>query len=86
VVNFVVRAQRSVEGSATCKEGIPSRVKMPDLAREAAPDAAGRFVLRRVPAGRLTVAVTCPGLEFERTIDVPAEPGTLRGVRLSAAT
>ena len=83
VVNFVVRALRSVEGAATCPGGAPARIAAVEVPRQAIPDEKGRFVLRRLPAGRLTLAVSCPGLEYQQDIDVPVEPGTLRGVRLS---
>jgi hypothetical protein len=83
VVNFVVRAMRSVEGVASCPAGAPARVSVAEVSRQAAPDEKGRFVLRRLPAGRLTLVVSCPGMEFEHGIEIAAEPGIVRGLRLS---
>ena len=78
-----MRALRSVEGAATCGGGAPVKVAAAEVHREAIPDPTGRFVLRRLPAGHLTLVVSCPDMQFEQGIDVPPEPGTLRGVRLS---
>jgi hypothetical protein len=82
VVNFAVRAQRSIEGVAMCSSGPPPVVQVQEISREAAPDAAGRFVLRRLPAGVLTLAAHCPDGPIGKTIDVPADPGILRGQKL----
>ncbi len=47
-----------------------------------ATDATGRFVLRRLPAGVLTLAAHCPDGPIGKTIDVPVDPGILRGQKL----
>ncbi|MES3000275.1 MAG: carboxypeptidase-like regulatory domain-containing protein [Pseudomonadota bacterium] len=82
VVNFAVRAQRSVEGVAMCGSVPASLVRAPEISREAVPDATGRFVLRRLPAGVLNLQAQCPDGPIGKTIDVPAEPGILRGQKL----
>jgi hypothetical protein len=86
VVNFAVRAQRSVEGVAMCSKGPAPLVRVQEMGREAAPDEKGRFVLRRMPAGVHTLVATCPDGELNKSVNVPAEPGIVRGAKLVEAT
>jgi hypothetical protein len=85
VVNFTVRAQRSVEGLVACRAGPPATVRALEVSREVLPDDSGRFVLRRLPAGTLTLVASCAEGELRKTIDVPVEPGVMRGTKLTVA-
>jgi hypothetical protein len=82
VVNFAIRAQRSIEGTAMCGNNTAPLVRVQEIAREAAPDDKGRFVLRRMPAGVHTLVATCPTGDIKASINVPAEPGIVRGAKL----
>lgn len=81
-VNFTVRALRSLEGEVTGHGGAAATVTIPELSRSVTADAQGRFILRRLPAGPLTLVVNSAGRAAQTVVEMPAGPGTVRGVKL----
>jgi hypothetical protein len=81
-VNFVLRAMRSLEGVVAGVQGRPATVTVAELGRSVQTDAQGRFVIRGLPAGPLTLAV---GNDTAGTkVEMPAASGVVRGVRLES--
>lgn len=83
-VDFTVSAQRSVQGEVSGISGVPVRVLVLETGREVNTDDAGRFVLRGLPAGPLTLIVKSAGRETRQVIELPAHPAVLRQIKLSA--
>ncbi|MES2936369.1 MAG: hypothetical protein V4864_01725 [Pseudomonadota bacterium] len=85
-MDFAVRAQRGIEGMVAGTGGKPVQVLLlvGKTSRAVTTDAQGRFVLRAVPAGRLTLVVTNERGETRQAVEVPPEPGMVRGVQLAA--
>jgi hypothetical protein len=77
--DFVLRAQRSVQGRVP---GAPAGtiVAAPALGRSVPTDADGRFVLRGLPAGPLTLRANGASV----VVDVPAQPGRVADIELPA--
>jgi hypothetical protein len=84
VVNFTIRAQRSIEGVVAGTDGKPVSVSVPELSRSVRTDPAGRFILRGLPSGALAVVVTGSRGERRSILEVPPGPGVMRGVQLAA--
>lgn len=84
VVNFVVRAQRALHGIVEGVAGEPALVQVQELGREVRTDANGRFLLRGLPAGALTLTVKTARGERSEAVRLPDGPATLRDVRLAA--
>lgn len=80
-VNFVLRANRAIEGRVIGKSGSVV-VSIPEISREVATDADGRFMLRRVPPGRVTLMAADGERRVAQSVDVPAAAGVVRGVQL----
>jgi hypothetical protein len=80
-VNFVLRAQRAIEGRVIGRRGSVV-VSIDETSREVTTDADGRFVLRRVPAGRVTLVAVDGEQRVRRPVDVPEAAGVVRGVEL----
>jgi hypothetical protein len=81
---FEVVAQRSVAGRVTGVAGeAGATVCLLELDRctTAAPD--GRYVLRGLAAGELTLSATSGGRTASRTVTVPAAPGAIGGMDLA---
>lgn len=81
-VNFTVRALRSLEGVVAGVEGRPVAVVAPDVSQSVVTDAGGRFVLRRLPAGPLTLVVGEGAAARRNVVQIPDAPGVVRGVQL----
>lgn len=79
--DFVLRAQRSLRGAV---QGMQpgTQVVVPALGRSVAPDAQGRFVLRSLPAGPVTLVVRRGASEVSQVVELPAAPGRVDGVLL----
>lgn len=82
-VNFMVRAMRGLEGVVEGVNGAPVTVSVPELSRATTTDAQGRFMLRGLPAGALTLVFGRDGKSAQQTVRLPETPGTVRGVRLT---
>jgi hypothetical protein len=82
--DFSVRAQRSVSGTVAGTRGAPTRVAILENGRETQTDADGRFVLRGLPAGPVTLLARGEGGEVRQQLQMPAGPGTLKDIRLGA--
>jgi hypothetical protein len=82
VVNFTVRAQRSIDGIVSCGNGQAVPVSAEGFSRRAVTDPHGHFVLRGLPAGQLTLTAECPSGAVRKSVDIPAEPGVVRGIRM----
>jgi hypothetical protein len=82
-INFTVRALRSLEGVVAVAEGRAVTVAVPELGRSVTTDATGRFVLRRLPAGALTLVVGEGASARRHVLQVPDAPGVMRGVQLN---
>lgn len=74
-VNFSVRALRSIEGVAPGRPG--QLVTAVEAGRSATTDAEGRFVLRRLPAGPLTLVVG-EAANTTQVVEMPSGPGVVR--------
>lgn len=81
-VDFVVRAQRTLQGVVPVVGGELPVIELPQLRREVKPDAAGRFMLRGLPAGPLTLIVKTSRGSHRQVVEVPATPGSTAGVQL----
>jgi hypothetical protein len=87
-VEFTVRALRSITGSVTIYDPasfkrIPvsgAMVRIEQSGIEARTDASGRYILRRVPAGELTVTAERPGSARSKKVEVPQQPGEVRDI------
>jgi hypothetical protein len=84
VADFTVRAQRGVEGMVIGPGAQGISILALEAARTVRADASGRFVLRGLPAGPQTLVVTGARGEIRSVVDVPAEPGLLKGIRIQA--
>ncbi|HEV7914436.1 MAG TPA: carboxypeptidase-like regulatory domain-containing protein [Albitalea sp.] len=86
VADFSVRAQRTMSGLVRGQGDAMVTVTVLELKRSVTADAAtGRFVLRGLPAGALTLQVDSRLGRTCRIVTVPKEPGALGGLELSAA-
>lgn len=83
-MDFAVRAQRGLEGSIANAGGKPVQVLVEKVGRGATTDAQGRFMLRGLPAGKLTLVVKNEHGEKRHPVEIPSEPGMVRGVRIEA--
>ncbi|MDB5942012.1 MAG: hypothetical protein JWQ13_1578, partial [Ramlibacter sp.] len=80
VAEFTVRAQRVIEGVVDGTQGRRVTVRTLDNPRPVVSDARGRFILRGLPAGPVTLRVRNERGETRRVVDMPAEPGSVRGI------
>lgn len=80
VSDFVVHAQRVLEGRVVGGEGTAVSVLALEAGRSVVPDADGRFVLRGLPAGPLTMLVKTSEGEVRYSVEMPAKPGVMSGV------
>lgn len=78
---IVIRAERSITGTVHSRFGVTS-IRIVELDRAGTVDAEGRYVFRRMPAGRYTIEAVIDGDEQRRVVDVPATPTALRGIDL----
>jgi hypothetical protein len=83
-VNFVLHAMRSLEGVVAGAEGRAVRVTAIELGRSASTDAQGRFMMRGLPAGQLTLLVGDAVGTNGTKVDIPESAGVVRGVTLQA--
>jgi hypothetical protein len=84
-VQFTVRALRSVEGVVAGLRGQPVSVIVVETGRAVKTDAEGRFVVRQLPAGQVTLQVEQAGVKGAPVVvNLPQDPGGLKGVRLQA--
>jgi hypothetical protein len=83
-INFSVRAQRSVQGQVTGAGAASARIVVQELQRELRVDENGRFLLRGLPAGSLTLAVKTASGERIYPLMLPDGPAALRDLRLAA--
>lgn len=81
--DFRARALRSLAGTVKGLRGI-GVVEVAGSGQQVRPDAAGHFLLRHLPAGRLTLVVRHGGGEIRQDVEVPAEPGIVSGVVIEA--
>jgi hypothetical protein len=81
--DFSVPAQRSVSGRVRAPKGAKVRVTALELGRSVGVGSDGSFVLRGLPAGRMTLVAADGRREQRRVIDLPAGPAMLRGIDLS---
>jgi hypothetical protein len=84
VSDFTVRAQRVLEGRVIGGGGGAFTVRAIEASRSVMPDASGRFVLRGLPAGPLTILVKSRDGEASYSVQMPTNPGVMSGVELSA--
>jgi hypothetical protein len=84
VADFTVRAQRVLSGEVSGVNGEPVTVTALEANTTVSPDNKGRFLLRGLPAGPLTLVVRRQGRETRQVVEVPAEPGSVTGVKLTA--
>jgi hypothetical protein len=84
VADFTIRAQRAIEGVVSATGGRPVRVLALEAGREVTTDGSGRFLLRALPAGPVTLVVKSPRGETRQQVSVPAEPGLMKGIKLAA--
>jgi len=92
-VKFAVRASRSIGGLVSYYDVRASRaIPLPDmvvrirqLALETKTDKNGRYVFRRLPAGKFKVAVDAPPASPEQEVELPPGPMDLRGIDFSLA-
>jgi hypothetical protein len=83
--DVVVRAQRSIEGQVAGLSAAPATVVVQETGRRVTADArTGRFVLRGLPAGRLTLVAEREGRRTEAVVEVPQAAGKVTGVVLRA--
>jgi hypothetical protein len=73
--DFVVRAQRTLQGAVADAAGEDVVIEVPELGREVRPDAAGNFVLRGLPAGRITLVARSRRGSVRQVVDIPPAPG-----------
>jgi hypothetical protein len=83
-INFSVRAQRSVQGQVTGAGAASAVVVVQELQREQRADENGRFLLRGLPAGSLTLVVRTARGERNYPLMLPDGPAALRDLRLAA--
>ncbi len=83
VADFTVRAQRALEGIVSGTGGKPVTVTALEADRHVETDKDGRFLLRGLPAGPLTLIVGTPGGERRQVVEVPREPGSVTGVEIA---
>lgn len=81
--DFVVSAQRSLEGAVSGVAGVPVRVLALEAGREVFTDASGRFVIRGLPAGPVTLIVKDADGEARKVVDLPSHPAVIRHIQLS---
>lgn len=82
VADFTVRAQRVVEGVVAGAGDGAVTVTALEAGRTVHPNDAGRFILRGLPAGPLTLVVRGPSGETRQVVEVPAEPAMVTGIEL----
>jgi hypothetical protein len=82
VADFTVRAQRVLQGRVAGAGGEAVTVTALEAERTVSPDGEGRFILRGLPAGPVTLVTRTPRGESRRVVEVPAEPVTVSGVEL----
>lgn len=84
-IDFTVRALRSVEGVVVGLRGAPATVTVVETGRSVSTDADGRFIVRQLPAGAVTLRVEHAGSQLmPLTVTLPDGPAMLKGVRLQA--
>jgi hypothetical protein len=81
--DLLAHAYRSIAGTVRARRPRETTVTVEGLDRTVTPAADGRFVLRGLPAGRLTLVAQAEDGEDRRTIEIPPEPGILEGVVLA---
>jgi len=82
--DIVIRAQRAVEGRVLGASGKTVSVVAVEAGRSVQADENGRFLLRGLPAGALTLVVKNQDGEAHHPVVVPAQPGVVSGVELGA--
>lgn len=82
VRNFIVRAQRSLAGVITAKNPTGLKVSADGLGRSVTPDANGRFLLRGLPAGPLTLVVEGANAQVRQTVNISSEAGSVTKIEL----
>ena len=80
--DFTVRAQRVLMGVVAGADGGSVSVTALEADRTVTSDEAGRFILRGLPAGPVTLVVRGRRGETRQVVEVPAEPSTVAGVEL----
>lgn len=77
VANVVLAANRSIAGTVRAGD---STIRIVELDRRAAVDESGNYVFRKLAPGSYTVEVSAKGKIAKRSVDVPVEPASIRGV------
>jgi hypothetical protein len=75
-----VRAVRSISGQVAGGGG--AEIELRPIGRRIVADAQGRFALRSLPAGELTLVARIGGRVATKTLTVPPQPATISGVEL----
>lgn len=84
IADFTVRAQRVLRGEIYGAADVPVTVTALEANRTVRPDDKGFFLLRGLSAGSLTLVVAREGRETRHVVEIPAEPGSVTGIRLAA--
>ena len=82
--DFVVRAQRSLRGEIVGHRGSPLTLIVEETGQSVPIDVSGRFALRSLPPGQVTLVVRGVRGETRRTIEVPAQAGAMPDVTLTS--
>jgi len=89
-VDFLVRALRSVGGRVFCSSGEIAwgdlRLKLDGKVIEHPFDVNGNYLVRDLTAGMHDVVVEYRSREYQRTVDLSAEPSSLRGQDVEVCT
>jgi hypothetical protein len=77
-----VRAHRTVAGTLRTARPREATITVEGLGQTVTPSANGQFILRGLPAGKLTLVARAAGGEDREVVEVPPEPATLGGIVL----
>jgi hypothetical protein len=77
VANVVLTANRSIAGNIRSND---STIRIIELGRDAIVDETGNYVFRKLAPGSYTLEVTAHGKIAKRSVEVPVEPASIRGV------
>jgi hypothetical protein len=89
-VDFLVRALRSIGGTVLCGSGeiawADLRLKLDEKVIEHSFDANGNFLVRDLTAGIHKMVIGYRSSEFQRTLELSAEPSSLRAPDVDVCT
>jgi SdrD B-like domain len=82
--DFIIRALRSIAGTVTCRNRIPSisglQLEVDNKSPTKPFDSNGNYVVRDMAAGRHDLVLRDGPRVYRQTIDISSEPGNLAGV------